>query len=350
MATAGTLQAQILADTRRVRALDADLEWLGAMRDDLVALKSLPKEDAVPRQVVLASLMGARLLGDVARSASLLRTGFFYVTGRRIDLPDEARYPADDVLHARAVDPRRPELYDPAQMTLALAADRAELKQYYEGFAGGLAERAGAFVDKRPAIPPSVEFFRAAYEEDMTHNLEPSFLRTRFLEALNRSIAAQIAQGRAGAGFAEQPILVPIAITPAGPSGGAQFLLGVAVTNVHFEGEPAMGSRIDLRIEHPRWGTVTIDGNCHRVIDKADNPAGIETGFSEVISLPRDVKLDWKQTVATDQAFANVLDNAFPLDAPYYAYVEVAQPSAWREPPVIDAIEILFVKTGTQLQ
>ena len=302
------------------------------------------------RQVVLASLMGARLLGEVERSASLLRTGFFYVTGRRINLPEEARYPADDVLHARAVDPRRPELYDPAQMTLALAADRAELKQYYEGFAGGLAEQAGAFVDKRPATPPSVEFFRAAYEEDMTHNLEPSFLRTRFLEALNRSIAAQIAQGRAGAGFAEQPILVPIAITPAGPSGGAQFLLGVAVTNVHFEGEPAMASRIDLRIEHPRWGTVTIDGNCHRVIDEADNPAGIETGFSKVISLPRDVKLDWKQTVATDQAFANILDNAFPLDAPYYAYIEVAQPSAWREPPVIDAIEILFVKTGTQLQ
>ena len=350
VATAGTLQAQILADTRRVRALDADLEWLSAVRDDLLALESLPKEEAVQRQVVLASLMGARLLGDVARSASLLRTGFFYVTGQRIDLPDSARFPADDVLHAVAVDPRRPELYDPAQMTVALAADRGELKQYYEGFAGGLAERAGAFVDKRPAIPPSVEFFRAAYEEDMTHNLEPSFLRTRFLEALNRSIAAQITQGRAGAGFAEQPILVPISITPPGPSGGAQFLLGIAVTNVHFEGEPAMGSRINLRIEHPRWGTVTIDGNCHRVIDKADDPDGIETGFSKVISLPRDVKLDWKASVATDQAFANILDNAFPLDAPYYAYIEVAQPSAWREPPVIDAIEILFVKTGTQLQ
>ena len=143
---------------------------------------------------------------------------------------------------------------------------------------------------------------------------------------------------------------MPIAITPPGPSGGAQFLLGVAVTNVHFEGEPAMGSRIDLRIEHPRWGTVTIDGNCHRVMDKADKPDGIETGFSKVISLPRDVKLDWKESVATDEAFAKILDNAFPLDAPYYAYVEVAQPSAWREPPVIDAIEILFVKTGTRLQ
>ena len=349
-ATAGALQAQILADTRRVRALDTDLEWLSAVRDDLLALKSLPKEDAVQRQVVLASLMGARLLGDVARSASLLRTGFYYVTGRRIDLPDEARYPADDVLHAGAVDPRRPELYDPAQMTVALTADRADLKQYYEGFAGRLAEQAGAFVDKRPVIPPSVEFFRAAYEEDMTHNLEPSFLRTRFLDALNRSIAAQITQGRAGAGFAAQPILVPISITPPGPSGGAQFLLGVAVTNVHFEGEPNMGSRIDLRIEHPRWGTVTIDGNCHRVLDRADNPDGIETGFSKVISLPRDAELDWKKSVATDQAFARILDNAFPLDAPYYAYVEVAQPSGWREPPVINAIEILFVKTGTQLQ
>src|SRR5687767_1417075 len=50
MATAGTLQAQILADTRRVRALDVDLEWLSAVRDDLLALKSLPKEEAVQRQ------------------------------------------------------------------------------------------------------------------------------------------------------------------------------------------------------------------------------------------------------------------------------------------------------------
>jgi hypothetical protein len=67
----------VLADTRRVRAHDADLEWLSAVRDELLALKSLPKEDAVQRQALLSSLMGARLLGDVARSASLLRTGFY---------------------------------------------------------------------------------------------------------------------------------------------------------------------------------------------------------------------------------------------------------------------------------
>src|SRR4029079_5402970 len=104
---------------------------------------------AVRLQALLATRVGAGLLGDVARSASLLRTGFYYVTGRRIDLPDQARYPADDVLHAGGVSRRDTELYDHAQVTLALAADRAELKQYYEGFAGGLAEQAGAFVDKR---------------------------------------------------------------------------------------------------------------------------------------------------------------------------------------------------------
>jgi hypothetical protein len=54
--------------------------------------------------------------------------------------------------------------------------------------------------------------------------------------------------------------------------------------------------------------------------------------------------------VATDQAFAKILDNAFPLDTPYYVYVEVAQPGGWAAPPVIDEPEILFVKTGTQLQ
>jgi hypothetical protein len=349
-ATAGDLQAKILADEERVRAIDAEIQWLSAVRGDLLALKSLPKEEAVQRQALLSALMRGRLLTDVARSAMVLRKGFYYVTGQLTDAPDEALYPSDDALAAQGLDPRHPELHDPAQMQVALEADRAALNQFYESFAGGLAEQAGAFVDKRPAIPPSVEFFRAAYEDDMSHNLEASYLRARFLDSLNRSIAAQIALGRTGAGFAARPILVPIAITPAGPSGGAQFLLGVAVTKVHFQGEPKMGSRIDLRIEHPRWGTVTVDGNCHRVIDAADKPAGIETGFSKIISLPRDVKPDWKETVATDQAFAKILDNAFPLDAPYYAYVEVAQPSGWATPPVIDEIEILFVKTGTQLQ
>lgn len=350
LAGAGTLQAMILADTRRVRAIEADIRWLGAVRDDLLALKSLPEEDAVKRQVLLSSLMSAHLLADVARAANMLRKGFYYVTGRQVDLPDEALHPMDDVLAATGLDARRPEHSDPARMEAALQANRDALKQYYESLAGGLAEQAGAFVDKRPAVPPGVEFFRAAYEHDISHDLEASYLRKRFLEAVNRSIAAQVTLGRAGAGFAARPILIPISITPAGPSSGAQFLLGVAVTKLHLEGDPKMGSRIDLRIEHPRWGTVTIDGNCHRVIDVADDPKGIETGFGKVISAPREIEPGWKEQVATDEAFARILDNAFPLDAPYYLYVEVAQPGGWAEPPVVDEIEILFVKTGTQLQ
>jgi len=348
--TAGSLHAMILADARHVRAIDADIAWLSAVREDLLALKALPKEDAVQRQVLLAGLMSARLLTDVARSASMLRKGFYYVTGRLTDAPDETLHPADDALAAQGLDARHPEFYDPAQMKVALEADRTALNQYYQGFAGGLAERAGAFVDKRPAIPPSVEFFRAAYEDDVSHDLDASYLRARFLDSLNRSIAAQVALGRSGAGFAARPILIPIAISPPGPSGGAQFLLGVAVTRVHFEGDPKMQGGINLRIEHPRWGTVTIDGNCHRVVDAADNPAGIETGFSKTISLTRDVRENWTESVATDQAFAKILDNAFPLDTPYYAYVEVPQPGAWTNAPVIDEIQILLVKTGTRLQ
>lgn len=350
MAGAGNLQAAILADVRRVRAIDADIQWLGAMRDDLLALKSSQKEEAAQRQALLSTFMSARLLGEVARSASILRIGFYFVTGRRTDLPEEALHPADDPLAANGLDARHPELYDPAQMQAALQARRAALKQYYEDFAAGLAEQAGAFVDKRPAVPPGVEFFRADYADDISHDLDASYLRARFLDSLNRSIAAQIALGRAGAGFASQPILIPLSISPPGPSGGAQFLLGAAVTKVHFDGNPKMASRIELRIEHPRWGTVTVDGTCHRVIDIGDNPAGLETGFSKIVSLPRDVKADWKESVPIDQAFAKILDNAFPLDAPYYAYVEVAQPSAWTAPPLIDEIEILLVRTGTQLQ
>jgi hypothetical protein len=121
------------------------------------------------------------------------------------------------------------------------------------------------------------------------------------------------------------------------------------VTKLHFQGDPKLPASITLRVEHPRWGDITVDGECHRVIDAADNPAGIETGFSKTISLPRDVKDDWKQSVPADQALAKILDNAFPLDAPYYAYVDVSSPASWTKPPVIDEIQIQFVKTGTKL-
>ncbi|MEZ5830906.1 MAG: hypothetical protein R3D05_06970 [Dongiaceae bacterium] len=350
MTTAGSLQAMVLADERQVQATDADIAWLSAIREDFLALKSLPKEVAVQRQAMLSSLMSARLLADIARATAVLRKGFYYVTGQLADVPDKALYPDEDALASWGMDLRHPEHFDPDKMQAALNADRTALNEYYESLAGKFAEQAGAFVDKQPAVPPSVEFFRAAYEEDISHDLEASFLRARFLDSLNRSIAAQIALGRSGAGFAAQPILLPISVTPAGPSGGAQFLLGAAITKVHFEGDPKMGSRIDLRIEHPRWGTVTIDGNCHRVVDAADAPGGIETGFSKAVSIPQDVKPNWKDAVPTDQALAKILDNAFPLDAPYYVYVDVAQPSAWRLPPVIDEIEIMLVKTGTRLQ
>ncbi|MGH6894252.1 MAG: hypothetical protein ACREEP_18555 [Dongiaceae bacterium] len=348
--TVGNLQAMIEADVKRVRATDADIRFLAAIRDDLLALKSLPKGDAAQRQALLAAGMRTRLLTDVARSAMVLRKGFFYTTGLRIEAADEALHPTDDALAGRGLDARHPERYDPAQMQLALEADRAELNQYYESFAAGLAEQTATFRDKKPANPPSVEFFRAAYDDDLVNELDAAYVRSRFLDALNRSIAAQIQLGRAGAGFAARPILIPIAITPPGPSEGAQFLLGVAVTTVHFRDDPKMQGGINLRVEHPRWGDVTIGGTCYRVIDAADGPEGLATSYSKTVSLTRDVRANWTEAVPVDEAFAKILDNAFPLVAPYYAYVEVPQPGAWAKAPVIDEIEILLVKTGTRLQ
>src|ERR687887_371111 len=102
--TAGNLQAAILADAQQVHAIDADIQWLSAMRSDLLAMKSLPKEEAVERQALLAGLMRARLLTEVARSAMVLRKGFYYVTGQTIPAADEALHPSDDVLAAQGLD------------------------------------------------------------------------------------------------------------------------------------------------------------------------------------------------------------------------------------------------------
>lgn len=349
MAGIGSLQAMIEADMRRLRAIDADIGWLGAFRDDLLALKSMPKEAAAERQAMLTIGMRARLLTEIAREATALRTGFFYALGQNVAL-SEAIAGAGDALASQGLDLRHPELHDPAQMQVSLEAERAQLNQYYDSFATGLAERTAGFSEKKPAAPFTVEFFRAAYQDDLGQDLEGAYHRSRFLDSLNRSIAAQIELGKAGAGFASSPVLIPIAITPPGPSDGPQFLLGVAVTKVRFQDAPKVQGAINLTVEHPRWGNIQIDGTCHRVVDAADSPDGIETGYSKTISLTRDVDENWNKAVAADRAFAKILDNAFPIDAPYYAYVEIPQPGAWSKPPVIDEIEILLVRTGTGLQ
>jgi hypothetical protein len=344
----GDAQAAIVADQARILAIDARAQALGAVREDLVALKALPKEDAARRQAIAAAAMRSRLLLNVARDAAVLRKGFYYTTGRIDDVPSQAEYPLEDAIAGQDLDPRHPERYDPAQMQAALEKNRADLNQYYERFAAGLAERAGTFLDKKPALPPSVEFFRASYADDSGQDLDPAFERARFLDTLNRAIAAQIGSGRTAAGLASHPIRIPLNIAPTGPTQGAQFLLGAAITKVHFQDDAKPEGDIVLRLMHPRWGTVVVDGACHKVIDIGDGADGIETSFVTPLSLTRDVKPVWTESVSTDEAFAKILDNAFPLDAPYYATVEVT--GKWSRPPVIDEIEIVLVKTGTHLQ
>lgn len=344
----GAVQAAIIADQARLLEIDARAQALGGLREDLVALKSLPKEDAARRQAIVAAAMRAHLLSAVARDAAILRKGFYYTTGRIDDVPAQAQFPIEDAIAGQDLDARHPERYDPAQMQVALEKSRADLNQYYEGFAARLAERAGTFLDKKPAVPPSVEFFRASYADDEGQDLTPAFERTRFLNTLNRAIAAQIGGGRTGAGFANHPIRIPLAITPSGATQGAQFLLGAAITKVHFQDDAKPEGNIVLRLVHPRWGDVMVGGTCHRVIDIGDGAEGIETSFVTPLSLTRDVKPVWTESVSTDEAFAKILDNAFPLDAPYYATIEVT--GNWSKPPVIDEIEIVLVKTGTHLQ
>ena len=73
-------------------------------------------------------------------------------------------------------------------------------------------------------------------------------------------------------------------------------------------------------------------------------------GYVQTISLPKGVAKTWAEAVSPDKPFADVLATAFPIDAPYFAYVQLPQPGAWSKPPVIDEIEISFIKIGTQLQ
>ncbi len=344
----GALVSAIQADLARLSALDADLGELGALRADIAGLKSLPAIEAVQRQTLINAAMRGALLADLARQAVLLRKGFYYATGEWPDLAAGVLHFADDSVTADRFDRRRAALFDPDVMEQALAASRADFAAYYRAFAERRAKQLAGFAEKKPAVPV-VELFRAAYVDDSGRDLEGAFLRRQFLNAINRAMAAQAQLGRAGAGFAARPILIPIQITPPSTSEGVQLLLGAAVTKIRFRDEAALSGTVNLRIEHPRWGNVQIDGKCHRVVDTALSTDG-QGGYVQTISLPKGVAKSWVDAVSPDKPYADVLGTAFPIDAPYYAYVQLPQPSAWSKPPVIDEIEISFIKIGTRLQ
>jgi hypothetical protein len=347
-ANAGAIQAEIQADLVHIHAVDADLAELGAIRADLQGLRAMPAIEAVQRQTMIDASMRGALLAEMARQAVLLRKGFYYVTGEWPNLAEDVLHFADDVATADHFDDDHRDQFDPVALEQALAQSRADTAAYYRAFAERRVKQLAAFAEAKPATP-KVELFRAAYVDDSGRDLEAAFLRRQFLNAINRALAAQVELGRIGAGFADRPILVPIQITPPSTSEGAQLLLGVAVTKVRFRDEANLPGAVTLRIEHPRWGNVQIGGDCRRVIDVTQdgrNPGGGD-GYVQIIALPRDVKANWAEAVSPETPFSDVLKKAFPIDAPYFAYVQLAQPSAWRRPPVIDEIEISFIKIGT---
>lgn len=344
-----SLASAIRADLARISGLDAVLAEFGALRADVAGLKTLPVIEAVQRQTMINATMRGALLADVARQAVLLRKGFYYATGEWPDLADDVLHFADDSVTGARFDRRRAALFDPDAMEQALAESRAEYAAYYRAFAERRAKQLASFAEKKPAVPV-VELFRAAYVDDSGRDLEGAFLRRQFLNAINRAMAAQVQLGRAGAGFAARPILIPIQITPPSTSEGVQILLGAAVTKVRFRDEAGLSGTVNLRIEHPRWGNVQVDGACRRVVDTALGEDPDLAGYVQTIALPKGVAESWVDTVSPDKPYVDVLGSAFPIDAPYYAYVQLPQPGAWKTPPVIDEIEISFIKTGTRLQ
>jgi hypothetical protein len=349
-AAGGSIASAIQADLGHLHALDGELAELGAMRADIAGLKALPAIEAVQRQTMINAAMRGALLAEMARQATLLRKGFYYATGEWPDLADDVLHFADDAVTAERFDRRHAAQFDPEAMELELARSRASLGLYYRAFAERRAKQLAAFAEKKPAVP-MVELFRAAYVDDSGRDLEAAFLRRQFLNAVNRAMAAQVQLGRAGAGFAARPILIPIQITPPSTSEGVQLLLGIAVTKVRFRDAANLPGSVNLRIEHPRWGNVQIDGECHRVIDvsASGDPAAVG-GYIQTITLPKGAYESWVDAVSPDKPYADVLRTAFPVDAPYYAYVQLPQPGAWSKPPVIDEIEISFIKIGTRLQ
>ena len=54
--------------------------------------------------------------------------------------------------------------------------------------------------------------------------------------------------------------------------------------------------------------------------------------------LPDDVRVRWEELLTAKQLFSDIITVALPLEAPYYLYVIVPNPGAWKMVPTIDTI------------
>ena len=226
-----TLQESVRLDRERVLLIDAEILRLGAIRVELLALKDLPNTERSERQALLASSVREIFLTDLARSAVLMRKGFFYVTGSWPDMPEEILFVADDALASKGWDEDHTEQFDPIQMKVTLAETRKNLHTSYDTFARNLKTEMDKFREaKLDSASIDQVYFRASTRDKGLFDKEEERIRLAFLAAINRSISNQIELAQSdtadGTGFQNRPILIPIRMSKPRDKDPIRLLLG----------------------------------------------------------------------------------------------------------------------------
>lgn len=350
-----TLQESVRLDRERVLLIDAEIVRLGAARVELLALKNVPNTERSERQALLASTIREVFLTDLARSAVLLRKGFFYVTGSWPDMPEEILFVADDALASKGWDEDHAQQFDPTQMKAALEETRQNLYKFYSTFSHYLDGEMRKYREaKLDSGSIDQVYFRASTKDKGLIDPEEERVRLAFLAAINRSIRNQIElaqRGEDGAGFQSRPILIPMRMSPPSDKDPMRLLLGISLTKIETTGSKNAADKLRIEIAHPRWGNVYFNGTCFRVSDAAaDSPSQYEFSqeYRMKFLLPDDVRARWEELLTAKQLFSDIITIALPLEAPYYLYVLVPNPGAWKTVPTIETIQMNFVYTGAR--
>ena len=334
-----------LADLQaRHQTLAAGVLEREAVRRELLAL-DLRNDEARRRLAILGSYVRTTTLGELARAATVLRRGMFYVTGKLPEIADSLLWYADD-RQAMADVQMEPKPVD--ELEAALRNDRRELRAAYKAFAvlvGNSLQHFKTRLGWRPPVP--IVFSASAGAKESVNTQDQP--RREFLSTVNTVLETMTETNDPDTDLSRFAIRIPF--EPRAPSvQEPETLLAALVTRVDFaegSGLPE-GEQIILTVEHPRIGWMTYPGGCRLVQDAALR----ESPFSEFQARapwPSEVPVkepDWRRRLEPDWIFVGANATALPYRAPYYLFVELPMRYRLSKAPVIDRIDITFVKTG----
>jgi hypothetical protein len=282
-------------------------------------------------------------LFSLARTASLVLRGNVYHTGRHLEVDIGVLTFAGDQLTRLQGEL---DMTDPHVLRNDLAAWRAEAWRNYSTLALSAEEALRAWSAAQGGATPTVY----TYTADLDSASSSDYWRDGrdFLSAINSVLRESFnaENDEVKSGLARVPIRIPWEKSRVSNFIGPEFLLGVVVTRVEFDVpiDTSSGRQVLIFVRHPRNGELTYssDGeSCSLAQDYASN--GTSYTFSASAPVDEDTPGNELEKLQTINAFTELKNRSYPIRASYYLTIDLPEPEAWEEAPIVRRMNISFV-------